>query len=437
MRFSGAVIFCASLCAVAAVGCGSGERPRSQQTDGQLIMPTGRSRLPTEPYSPVDQPGQLPYDDARAPRDREPTAPQSAASPSPTAVEALETAVPPLARPFDDDSSSRPGTRPAVSSGSYMTIGGVVAEVNSVAIYADKLISDLETDLAAHARDLDEPRFKQYAADQLKKQLGAAINRELLYAAANRLLDARTKEQARYIGEQWKQQQITQRGGGSVEAARRWYAARGQDFDAQVVEAHRDALGKLLLQKEIFPKISVTAAEMRRYYEENREKTYTVRDAARFEMIQVDPVKVGSRELAKQRIDELHAKANDGVDFAKLLPSSNRPALRNSAGELPWVDRGAFALGAVEEAVWKLSPGEVTPVIEEGGKFYIAQLDQKRQGRVLPFEDEETQDKIRNQLWNADFFPLYEKMMDELKSEAIVRTDPTMLQSALEIAMQR
>jgi parvulin-like peptidyl-prolyl isomerase len=79
----------------------------------------------------------------------------------------------------------------------------------------------------------------------------------------------------------------------------------------------------------------------------------------------------------------------------------------------------------------------VTPVIEVDGKFYIARLEQKRQGRVLPFEDGETQDDIRKKLWNAQFQPHYEKMIDGLKRQAIVRTEPAMLQSALEIAMQR
>jgi parvulin-like peptidyl-prolyl isomerase len=438
MRISTAVLLFAALWAVAvASGCGGGQRQGVPQTDGQMIMPSGRSRLPTEPYSPVDQPGQLPYDDARAPRDRGPSAPQGAAPPSAAAVETLNAAVPPLARPFDETRSAGPGTRPAMSPGSYMTIGGVVAEVNGVPIYADKLISDLEPHLMARAREMNEVQFKQVASDELRKQLAAAVNRELLFAAANRLLDERAKEQARFFGEQWKQQQITQRGAGSIEAARRWYAERGVDLDTQVREAYRDALSRLLLQKEIHPKIQVTAAEMRRFYEENREKAYTVRDAARFEMIQVDPVKVGSRTLAKQRIDELHAKANDGVDFAKLMASSNLPTQRNSEGELPWLEKGASRWAAVEEAVWKLSPGEVTPVIEDEGKFYIARLDQKRQGRVLPFEDGETQDDIRKKLWNAQFQPHYEKMIDGLKRQAIVRTEPAMLQSALEIAMQR
>ena len=37
----------------------------------------------------------------------------------------------------------------------------------------------------------------------------------------------------------------------------------------------------------------------------------------------------------------------------------------------------------------------------------------------------------------AEFQPLFSKMMDDLKRQSIVRTDPAMLQTALDIAMQR
>ena len=427
------VLACGTL--LASTGCGGGPAVRrSERLDGQSLVPA-RGRLPTEPYSPVDQPGQLPYDD-RGQRDSKPSAPHREPAPSSAATRALQSAVPPLAEPFDDGET--PATRPrsAASSGTYLTIGGVVAEVNSVPIYAHNVISQIEPLLAARARQLSAAQFKDLAAQELNKQVRDNINGELLFAAANRLLDEEEKEQGRWIAEQWRQQEIT-KAGGSVETARRREAARGRDFDELVEQEYRTRLSRLLLQKKVIPKIQVTADEMRQYYDANVEKEYTVRDAAQFEMIQVDPAKVGGRDLAKQKIEEYRARALDGTNFTELAKYSNGPRLRNSAGELPWFERNAFNFPAVEEAVWKLQPGDVTPVVEEGGKFYIARLEQKRPGRVMPFEEEATQEQIKERLWQAEFRPLYDEMLEKLKRESIVRTDPDMMQSALEIAMQR
>ena len=76
---------------------------------------------------------------------------------------------------------------------------------------------------------------------------------------------------------------------------------------------------------------------------------------------------------------------------------------------MPWIERGAFSLSAVEAAVWKL--------------------------RV--FEEEATQGEIEQKLRTQKFTPLYGSMLKGLRQQSIVRTDPAMMQSALEIAMQR
>lgn len=435
MRMFSAVILLALVWTV--TGCRTGGAAREERLDGQAIMP-GRGRLPTEPYSPVDQPGALPYDEFRdQPQRPAPTGDEDGAGGS---SELLEGAVRPLAEPFDQTGPTTRGSgaasRPAAAPGVYMTIGGVVAEVNSVPIYADKIVSDIEPHLAAKARSLSEHQFRAFAADELRKQLTENIQSELLFAAANRLLDDDDKEQARYFAELWRKQAIT-KAGGSIEMARRVEMQRGRDFDKLVIQAYREALSRRLLQKRIFPQIQVTAAEMRQYYEANREKLYTVRDAAQFEVIEIDPVKVGGEELAKQKIQDLRAKAVAGEDFAELAKFSTGRQMRSSEGELPWIDRKAFHLPAVEEAVWNIQPGEVTPVVEEGGRYYIAKLERKQPARVMPFEEAATQADIEKKLREQKFRPLYDRMLQDLQDKSIVRTDPEMLQAALEIAMQR
>ena len=434
MRMMGLVVLLV-LAGAACTGCGKGGASRDERLDGQSLMP-GRGRLPTEPYSPVDQPGQLPYDEARGQRQRDETAAPGGAGTSNASARVLERALPPLAEPFDQSGPPQAATKPATAPGTFMTIGGVVAEVNGIAIYADKVISDLEPDLMAKARDLDEKQFRKYAESELRKQVNENIEAEMLFAAANRLLDEREKEQAKLETELWRQREVT-RAGGSVEMVRRRYAAHNRNFDEQVTEAYRRHLSLRLLRKRVFPRVQVTAAEMRQYYEANREKEYTVRDAAQFEMIQIDPAKVGGSELAKQKIDDLRASAAAGEDFAALAKYSTGPRLRNSEGELSWIERNAFALPAVEEAVWKIQPGEVTPVIEDGGRFYIARLEQKRPGRVRPFEEEATQFDISEKLRAQKFEPEYKKMLQDLRDQSIVRTDPAMMRAALDMAMQR
>jgi parvulin-like peptidyl-prolyl isomerase len=273
------------------------------------------------------------------------------------------------------------------------------------------------------------------AQDEIRKQVAENVDRELLFAAADRLLDDKDKKQAELYAEGWRQQQIIL-AGGSIETARRRYAAHGRDFDREIKEEYRRRLIQQLFWKKVFPQIQLNADEMRKYYDDNIEKEFTVRDAAQFEMIQIDPAKVGGREVAKQKIEDLRSRAKNGEDFTALAKFSNVKPLRNSEGELPWWDRGAFALSAVEDAAWKLQSGEVSDVIEDGGRLYVVKLEQKRLGRIKPFDEEATQDQIRQELTAQKFRPREKEMLDRLRKESIVRTEPEMLQSALDIAMQ-
>jgi parvulin-like peptidyl-prolyl isomerase len=380
----------------------------------------------------------LPYDSARVPRDPEKRSPPTTLRPSAAVERALERAVPSLAEPLDPSASPSTAatSKPVASPGAFHVVGGVVAEVNNTPIFADKVISDIEPVLAARAKEFDAQQFRTFATKEIDDQVRENIERELEFAAAERVLDQREKDQAAFMAERWRQQEITA-AGGSLETARRRHAEHGRDFDNEVKEQYRRSMSILYLQKKILPLVQVNAADMREYYDANLQKEFTVRDAAQFEMIQVDPLKIGGRDEARKKIDDLQGRAATDEDFAALVKFSNRPPMRNSEGELPWVDRGAFALSAVEEAAWKLEPGQVSGVVEENGKFYIVKLEQKRKGRVVPFEEEQTQDAIRKVIYSGRFGTLRRKQINDLRKEAIVRTDPVMMQSALDIAMQR
>ena len=145
-------------------------------------------------------------------------------------------------------------------------------------------------------------------------------------------------------------------------------------------------------QKKVFPKVQVTAEDMRRYYDQHLNTEFSESDQAQFRVIKISGRNMGSRELAVDKAKELHDKALQMSDeeFGKLAGSINHdPALMKSAGRIGggdgWVQRGSFAVQKVEDEVWKLQPGQVTDVVEVGNdSFYIARLESRKTGRVRP-----------------------------------------------------
>ena len=335
-------------------------------------------------------------------------------------------------------------TTQGASVGEFFTIGGVVAEVNGTPIYANKVLNLVEPILAARAKELDAERFRVAAQAELRQQMLALRNYELEYAAAERNLDARDKDLADMLTLQWRARQITEAGGSeelarrnAPEIARRNRLNPNATFDELVKEMYRVHMSQVFYQKKIMPRVRISAAEMRQYYDVNLNQLFTERGSAQFRLIKIDIKKAGGREEAMRRIGELRNRiVKAGEPFESIARSVNdNPLLLKTGGSVK-VDRGAFAVKQVDDAVWATPEGEVTEIIDAGDALYIAQVLERNPGRVQPFEDEAVQARIMDDLKARDFREMRRKVQEKLEQDAVIRSDPSMMNTALEMAMQ-
>jgi len=462
------LLHCAAIALLALpVGCARHPR-RGTPFEPQFgAGPRTQKLMAADPLSGADQPGAL-YDNVRLDlvpaNDRTRNAGRSGAAgagiaPQATAAEGLSKTVQdnvtapglgaaaPVANGANgaNGATTTPATTQGAGVGEFFTIGGVVAEVNSTPIYANKVLNLVEPVLAARAKELDAQKFKAVADAELKAQRNALIRHELEYAAAERNLDPRDKDLADLLTLQWRQRQITE-AGGSEELARRnapkiARATPGLNpnasFDDLCKEMYRVHMSQIFYQKRIMPRVQVSAAEMRDYYERNRAHLFTDRGAAQFRLIKVDVKKSGGRDAALGKITEVRRHiVNAGEPFERWAREVNdNPLLLKTGGSVK-VDQGAFAVKAVDDAVWSTPQGQVTDVIDAGDAFYIAQVLERKPGGVQPFEDEAVQGRIKDDLFSRDFKEMRRKVQEQLEQDAVIRADPAMMNPALEMAMQ-
>ena len=353
----------------------------------------------------------------------------------------------PATRPINSDApTSIPASQnpPPIANGAqYQTVGGVVTEVSGTPIYADRVVQQLAKMLSAEAKQKDIDAYRTLVRREVEKQVTVMIRSELEFAAANQAMGNEERTFAENLTTAWRQRQITE-AGGSVEMARRRAAADGQDFDEKVREQYRFYLVQIFYQKKVFPKVQITAEDMRRYYEQHLKNEFTESDQAQFRVIRISTKNMGSREAAIEKAKTLREQATgmNDEEFAKLAGSINHdPALMKSAGRVGggdgWVQRGAYAVTKVEDALWTLEPGSVTPVIESGDSFYFARLENKRNGRVRKFEDQDVQNSITDTLRKAQVASRREAYQQRLMKDAVIFPYPPQFDSAVEIAMQR
>ncbi len=328
-----------------------------------------------------------------------------------------------------------------VATGVYMTVGGVLAQVNDTPIYAHTVLALLDRELAARARDMDPEHFKSFAEGRIVSQTQELIRDELDYTTAVKALSADDLRMARGIATESEQAKVKQ-AGGSLELARRTAAADGYDFDELCRRDYRRIVVGVYQRKQIDPHVQVTAQDMREFYAANGAKLYGDKDRLKFRVIEIDPARMGGKDpqgAAKAKIESIRTKAVAGQDFAALASSENHDdALRASGGDPGgWLDRGSYRVDAVEQALWPLQPGGVTPVIADGDVFYIAKLEDKHVGQTRPFDDPTVQDDVLKRLTQRQLSALWERIRDEAMSDAMFSAPEDRLNIAVEMVMQK
>jgi parvulin-like peptidyl-prolyl isomerase len=325
--------------------------------------------------------------------------------------------------------------------GVYQILGGVIAKVNDVPIYANQVLDPLKKEFSAKARTMDPEEFRYFAREEIYLQLKERIDDEKDFASAYQSLSEDDKKLADVHAMIDRHDKVIA-AGGSVEVAKQRAADQGLDFDEVLRKDYREVVFYLFEHRHIEPLIQVSADNMREFYQQNLDKLYREKEQAQFRVIQVDPAHCLDIASARQKINALRERAAKGEDFTQLASTENDDALLkdlhgNPCGSGQWMDRNSYAVDAVEAAVWQIQPGQITPVVESNGKFYIAKLEAKRGGITHQFEDQTVQADIYARLRQQQLSHLWQLSKDESAVESTISADTKRIEVAVEIAMQR
>ncbi len=408
----------ACLVALSAVaGCNSDPEPR----------PLGADQF----YRANDRGGALPPGPTPQPvQENSPTSldKQHAAEAQRIVAEQIKPATAPTTTPFTDVSTS-------FATGQFINIGGVIAEVNGNPIYADHVLRTIAPVLAARAKDLDPPKFKVAAAQEIGKQVDEMIGAEVEFAAADRNTNGEDKKTAERMTEAWRSNVITANKG-SIETARATFREQGRTFEDAQKEQYRINLVRVYYGKKLFPRVQVTADALRKYYEANRETLFTVRDNASFILIKASAKDIGSDDAAKAKIEDLHARAIRGEEIEKIAEFNQDETLKKTNGQLGPIDRNAYLLDEVDKAVWETEVGKITPIVRVKDDYYFAKVTDKKLGRTMAFEEELVQRKMNEALRSEQLNKMRRDMGMQLRKESVVTKNAAMYDNTLQMAIQ-
>ena len=194
------------------------------------------------------------------------------------------------------------------------------------------------------------------------------------------------------------------------EAIKRDYFSKNQEIKKQLDNHKRMLLIKEFKRKIIAPQIVLSEKELKDYYKKHKQ------DYLSPSQYNLRLIRVKSKKEAQEILEELKA----GGDFAFLAKKKSIAESAKKGGAIGWHSENGLPT-KIREAVKELKPGEFSPIVEDGGYYSIVFLEEKRKGKVIPFE--EVKEKVKRQLWTQKFNTLLNKYLKQLRKVSDIKLD--------------
>ena len=170
-----------------------------------------------------------------------------------------------------------------------------------------------------------------------------------------------------------------------------------------------------LVSYEIKSKVVVSPGEVNEYYK-NHPQDFAQGDRVKLEHILV---RVGTRseEEASNFTQSLYDKIKAGASFSEIAKTYSEGAEAKEGGQMGWIEKGQL-MGEIDQKVFALNEGEVTPPIATSLGYHIFKITERQKFSVKPLS--EVRDLIQDILFKEKFKTRLESWLTNLKKNAYI-----------------
>ncbi len=279
-----------------------------------------------------------------------------------------------------------------------------VATVNGAAITSDDLQYALQEFAASRGADpallRQSPQFPQLR-DALLRSL---IERELLWQAARKHHAASDSQVAEAVA-----RVRTQLGG--EERFQRALQARGLTEQVITERLRHDLSIQAYLQKEVYAALSVSDADIRDFYQANRDR-YRSPDLLHLrDILLAQPADTDPKSLAEQ----IRAKIAQGAEFSYMAHKQSTDISARDGGDVGFVNAEDLGTELAPVAAG-LKPGDVSQPHAGPGGIHLLQLVSRRPGIQASLSD--VHDMVHDQLLETRRDQALQARLQQLRAAA-------------------
>lgn len=177
-----------------------------------------------------------------------------------------------------------------------------------------------------------------------------------------------------------------------------------------------------VMGQEVYGKVfrQLTEKEKREAYEKNKQ-FFTEPGEVSLSRIFIATGKDANQ--SSQRAQDLATQAKGAADFAALAKSHSEEALGKEGGKLAAIKISDLA-PEVKTAVENAPTGTVTDPIKLETGYYVFRVDERKEPKTLPFEDEKVVEAVGRYLVGQKSEKQIEEYLAKLRDEAFIEIDP-------------
>ncbi|MBX3443269.1 MAG: peptidylprolyl isomerase [Planctomyces sp.] len=299
----------------------------------------------------------------------------------------------------------------------------VAARVNGQPILVGTVMTEVRGRLAAAKSQISPEQFRQLQEEFLKERLPTHIEQALMvHAVKTRLKEEQLKNVETQLDEQF-----------NSFVAKKFQGPNGP-LPLTEVEAILQAQGLTLHQmRKMFGDRAiaeqfigmrlgelpqVNRQELLKLYQE-RQADYAEPEQVKWQQIRISFGDGRSRADAERLAQDASEMLRKGAPFSDVARKHSDGPDASNGGHWDWTQVDSLS-NELREPLSTLPAGRPSPVIRSASSFQIVQVVERQQARVRPFED--VQSELREELIQSRHRERAEKLMDELRSSAVIET---------------
>ncbi len=173
---------------------------------------------------------------------------------------------------------------------------------------------------------------------------------------------------------------------------------------------------KKLVDYEIKSKISILPSETSDYYEKHKDR-YREGDKYHVKNILLKAKDDVSYELVRVEIAGIYNRLKEGTNFDSLAKRFSQGPNAENGGDMGYIEKGQM-LEALDNAIFKLKPGEFTGPVKSTVGYHIFKVEDIKYGKQATLE--EVQKDIQMMLFQQKFKVNVDEWLSGLKKKAYI-----------------